>query len=62
MYSIYSDTTLCLLIYSRYSRLLLVRVWEGGRDTNTILKGLSPYLLTRDPGSSASSLAICLVL
>jgi hypothetical protein len=26
------------------------------------LKGLSPYLLTRDPGSSASSLAICLVL
>jgi hypothetical protein len=25
------------------------------------LKGLSPYLLTRDPGSSASSLAICLV-
>ena len=26
------------------------------------LKGLSPYLLTRDPRSSASSLAICLVL
>jgi hypothetical protein len=26
------------------------------------LKELSPYLLTRDPGSSASSLAICLVL
>jgi hypothetical protein len=26
------------------------------------LKGLSPYLLTRDPGSSVSSLAICLVL
>ncbi len=26
------------------------------------LKGLSPYLLTRVPGSSASSLAICLVL
>ena len=26
------------------------------------LKGLSPYLLTRDPGFSASSIAICLVL
>ena len=26
------------------------------------LKGQSPYLPTRDPGSSASSLAICLVL
>jgi hypothetical protein len=39
-----------------------VKICESSRPRLARLKELSPYLLTRDPGSSASSLAICLVL